>query len=136
MKHTGPTSRQQAHAFHLHHLLSTSSNLTPSQRSAFLKQQIQIGEFAEKAVRTENARIPNVPAVYVERTFREKLKEIIDKIENERLIFHDSVECNPLCNAVIEEHVEVDTSCELSSETRYQGIFEQFIEMGSGDERE
>lgn len=134
MKRTNSASRQHAHAFHLQRLLSLSSNLVPSQRSVFLKQQIQIGEFTEDALRVGSARIPNVPAVYVEREFREKLEEIIDKIENGHFSFGDSSEDNNPCGAVIGEQGGRSASYEPSSDTRYQRVFDQFIDTESDEE--
>ena len=125
---TKPVSRQHAHTFHLQRLLSESSSLPPRQRSAFLKQQIQIGEFTENAVRTMGARIPNVPAVFVERTFRAKLQEIIDKIETGHFSFGGN---NNLCGTTTEEQGGTNTNYELSSDTKYQEAFDQFIEAES-----
>lgn len=131
MKDINPLSRQHAHTFHLQRLLTETSSLPPEQRSAFLKWQVQVGEFAENAVRTVGARIPNVPAVFVERTFRERLKEVIDKIEKGHFSFGEG---SSICVTATEGQEGASTNRELSSDTRYQEAFDQFIEAESGTE--
>jgi hypothetical protein len=128
-----PNPRQHAHTFHLQRLLNASSTFTPSQRSAFLKNHIQLGEIAEMAVRGKSTRIPNVPAVFVERAFRERLQAIVNKIEKEPLGLDDLDENNHhYCDTTRKEETGINVNHELSSsDTMYQKIFDQFIEMES-----
>ena len=77
------------------------------------------------------ARIPNVPAVFVERAFRERLKEVIDRIERGHFGFGED---SNICGTTTEEQGGKGTDRELSSDTRYQEAFDNFIDTQPGTE--
>ena len=130
-----PNPRQHAYTFHLKRLLGASYKLAPPQRPAFIRQHIQLGELAEMAVKSGDTRIPNVPAVFVERAFRDQLQEIVDKIENGQYSFGEPEGSgNVQCTATMEEEAKADAKPELSSDTAYQRAFDQFIGMESEGE--